>query len=154
MPGSDGLRIWVFWKRRVGSRLWAGRVSSLLRTSPVGCRMGTGRAGNRLGPCRRTVEVVFRPECWLMVWEPGFNPWSSTKDSKMVLDAALLNTQYYKVSIKGKEEQFREGVAPSPINDTGYFLWGECSLMVWELGFNPRSSHTKDSKNSTWCQLA
>ena len=32
----------------------------------------------------------------------------------MVLDASLLNTQYYKVRIKGKVEQSREGVAPSP----------------------------------------
>ena len=34
---------------------------------------------------------------------PGFNPRSNhTKDSKMVLDAALLNTQYYKKRIKAK----------------------------------------------------
>ena len=46
---------------------------------------------------------------------PGFNPRSiHTKDSKMVLDAALLKTQPYMVSIKGKIEQSREGVAPSP----------------------------------------
>ena len=32
----------------------------------------------------------------------------------MVLDASLLNTQHYKVRIKGKVEQPREGVAPSP----------------------------------------
>ena len=32
----------------------------------------------------------------------------------MVLDASLLNTQHYKVRIKGKVEQSREGVAPSP----------------------------------------
>ena len=31
----------------------------------------------------------------------------------MVLDATLLNTQHYKVRIKGKVEQSREGVAPS-----------------------------------------
>ena len=30
------------------------------------------------------------------------------KTQKMVLDAALLNTQNYKVGIKGKVEQFRE----------------------------------------------
>ena len=30
----------------------------------------------------------------------------------MVLDASLLNTQHYKVRIKGKGEQSREGVAP------------------------------------------
>ena len=32
---------------------------------------------------------------------------------KMALDASLLNTQHYKVWIKGKVEQPREGVAPS-----------------------------------------
>ena len=32
----------------------------------------------------------------------------------MVLDASLLNTQHYKVRIKGKVGQSREGVAPSP----------------------------------------
>ena len=36
------------------------------------------------------------------------------KTQKMVLDASLLNTQHYKVRIKGKVEQFSEGVAPSP----------------------------------------
>ena len=36
------------------------------------------------------------------------------KTQKMVLDASLHNTQYYKVRIKGKVEQSREGVASSP----------------------------------------
>ena len=36
------------------------------------------------------------------------------KTQKMVLDASLLNIQHYKVWIKGKIEQSREGVAPSP----------------------------------------
>ena len=36
------------------------------------------------------------------------------KTQKMGLDASLLNTQHYKVRIKGKVEQSREGVAPSP----------------------------------------
>ena len=36
------------------------------------------------------------------------------KTQKMVLDASLLNTQHYKVWTKGKVEQSREGVAPSP----------------------------------------
>ena len=40
---------------------------------------------------------------------PGFSSRSShTKDSKMLLDAALLNNQHYKVRIKGKVEQSRE----------------------------------------------
>ena len=37
------------------------------------------------------------------------------KTQKMVLDASLLNTQHYKVWIKGKVEQSWEGVAPSHI---------------------------------------
>ena len=36
------------------------------------------------------------------------------KTQKMVLEASLLNTQHYKVRIKGKVEQSWEGVAPSP----------------------------------------
>ena len=38
------------------------------------------------------------------------------KTQKMVLDASFLNTQHYKVRIKGKVEQSweRRGVAPSP----------------------------------------
>ena len=37
-----------------------------------------------------------------------------SKTQKMVLDAALQNTQHYKVGIKGKLEQYKEWVAPSP----------------------------------------
>ena len=36
------------------------------------------------------------------------------KTQKVVLDASFLNTQHYKVRIKGKVEESREGVAPSP----------------------------------------
>ena len=37
-----------------------------------------------------------------------------SKTLKMVLDTSLLNTRRYKVRIKGKVEQSRKGVAPSP----------------------------------------
>ena len=37
-----------------------------------------------------------------------------SKDSKMVLDASLHNTQHYNVRIKGKVEQSSEGIVPSP----------------------------------------
>ena len=46
-----------------------------------------------------------------------FNPkLSHTKDSKtkMVLDAALLNTHHYKVQIKGKVEKSRESSSTFP----------------------------------------
>ena len=36
------------------------------------------------------------------------------KTQKMVLDAALLNTQYYKVGIKGKVEQSKERSSALP----------------------------------------
>ena len=36
------------------------------------------------------------------------------KTQKMVLDASLLNTQQYKVGIKGKVEQFREKISALP----------------------------------------
>ena len=46
---------------------------------------------------------------------PDFNPRSShAKDSKMLLDAALLNTQHYKVRIKIKVEQSREKSSTLP----------------------------------------
>ena len=40
--------------------------------------------------------------------------WVILKTQKMVLDAALLNTQQYKVGIKGKVEQPREGSGTFP----------------------------------------
>ena len=45
----------------------------------------------------------------------GFNPrLNHMKDSKMVLDVSLLNTQYSKVWIKGEWSNPEKGVAPSP----------------------------------------
>ena len=42
--------------------------------------------------------------------------WVIPKTQKMVLDAALLNTQHYKVRIKGKVEQSGEWSGPSPLH--------------------------------------
>ena len=41
------------------------------------------------------------------------------KTQKMVLDAALLNTQHYKVRIKGKVEQSREWSSALPYTPVG-----------------------------------
>ena len=41
------------------------------------------------------------------------------KTQKMVLDAALLNTQHYKVRIKGKVEQSRERSNPGKREPSG-----------------------------------
>ena len=52
----------------------------------------------------------------------------------MVLDASLLNTQHYKVRIKGNVEQSREGVAPPYLSiEKGAF--GLPSTMVANFTF-------------------
>ena len=48
----------------------------------------------------------------------------------MVLDASLLNTQHYKVRIKGKVEQSREGVAPSPTLWCGSYRKGSLRVTL------------------------
>ena len=50
------------------------------------------------------------------------------KTLKMVLDASLLNTQHYKVHIRGKVEQSGEGVASSPT--PWYSSYWKGSLLV------------------------
>ena len=52
------------------------------------------------------------------------------KTQKMVLDASLLNTQHYKVRIKGKVEQSREGVAPSPTHWCGSYRKGSLRVTL------------------------
>ena len=60
------------------------------------------------------VELLLGVECLLMARKTGFNSrLSHTKDSIMVLDASLLNTQHYKVWIKDKCCNPGKGVAPS-----------------------------------------
>ena len=53
------------------------------------------------------LSLTERVECSPMARETGF-PVESYQRLKMVLDVALLNTQHYKVRIKGKEEQSKE----------------------------------------------
>ncbi len=56
------------------------------------------------------------------VFANGLGDWGSTpgrvipKTQKMVLDAALLSTQHYKVRIKGKVEQFWEWRRALPLH--------------------------------------
>ena len=52
------------------------------------------------------------------------------KTQKMVLDASLLNTQHYKVRIKGKVEQSREGVAPSPTHRCSSYQKGSLRVTL------------------------
>ena len=55
-------------------------------------------------------------ECLPMAWETEVQSLveSYQRLKKMVLDAALFNTQIYKVQIKGKVEQFRERSSTLP----------------------------------------
>ena len=54
------------------------------------------------------------------VFANGLGDWSSIlgqvipKTQKIVLDAVLLNTQYYKIRLKGKVEQSREWSSALP----------------------------------------
>ena len=71
----------------------------------------------------------------------------------MVLDASLLNTQHYKVRIKGKVEQSREGVAPSPTHWCSSYRKGSLRvtldygrqpyLLIWPIGGALTSATTK-----------
>ena len=57
----------------------------------------------------RAIGIMVR----MFARRPGFNPRSShTKDSKMVLNAILFNTQHYKVRIKGEWSNPGKGVVP------------------------------------------
>ena len=53
------------------------------------------------------------------------------KERERVLDAASLNTQHYKVRIKGKVEQSREGIAPYPTLLHSSYWKGS----LWLVGF-------------------
>ena len=50
------------------------------------------------------------------------------KTQKMVLDASLLDTQYYKVWTKGKWSNQEKGVVPSPTPQCGSYWKGSLTL--------------------------
>ena len=56
--------------------------------------------------------------------------WVIPKTQKMVLDAALLNTQHCKIRIKGKVEQSKKGVAPSPTPQCSSYWKGSLQVTV------------------------
>ena len=62
------------------------------------------------------IQVFWHNELSVRQWSrrSGFNPFFIPKTQKMVLDATLLNTQHYKVRIKGKMEQSREWSSALP----------------------------------------
>ena len=65
----------------------------------------------------------------------------------MVLDAALLNTQYYKVRIKGKVKQSKEGVVPFPTpRRSSYKIGGARGVMVIVV----ENGHGDTSSNPGW----
>ena len=54
--------------------------------------------------------------------------WVISKTQKMILDAALLNTQHYKIRIKGKVEQSREKRSALPLH------LGVVAIEKWAFG--------------------
>ena len=72
--------------------------------------LGSSRE-NITGPLALWVWV----ECLLMIQETGVKPRPShTKASKIILDASLLNSQHYKIRIKGKWSNAKKGVVSTP----------------------------------------
>ena len=55
------------------------------------------------------------------------------KTQKMVLDATLLSTQYYKVRIKSKVEQSRERSSALPYTSNGKWAFGSPLIKVGQL---------------------
>ena len=62
----------------------------------------------------RIFRIPMRMNILWTLWTFYASVYLYSRIKKMVLDASLLNTQHYKVRIKGKVEQSRKGVAPSP----------------------------------------
>ena len=96
----------VCWWKRVGTKKQSVRREEWLREYEVDC-------------CNEVFSLIY---IWQAVsvfahsrGDVGSIPGRVIpKTQKMVVDAFLLNTQHYKVLIKGKVEQSRKGVALSP----------------------------------------
>ena len=72
------------------------------------------------------------------------------KTLKMVLDISLLNTQQYKVRIKGKVEQSTEKSISLSLSLSLSLAHGKSVRQgSGRPGFNPRSRRSKDFKNGT-----
>ena len=74
---------------------------------------------------------------------------SRTKDSKMVLDASLLNTPYYKVLIKGKVEQSKERSSALPYIAIEKGAFRPPSIMVANFTFLVLHYSWKTYENKT-----
>ena len=74
------------------------------------------KMNNCFGISMETDSLASWVECLPMVRETGFQSRfeSYQRLKKMVLDTSLLNTQHYKVRIKGKEEQSKEMISALP----------------------------------------
>ena len=71
---------------------------------------------------------------YIYMIRPGFHRRSNhTKNLKMILNTSLLSTQHYKVRIKGKMEQSREGRRSLPYILLKYFKICPKSLMSAEV---------------------
>ena len=80
------------------------------------------------------LKLSVAPAYIIVKRSPGLNPRSShTKDLKMVLDTPLLNTQQYKVRIKGKVEQSRERRSAVPYTSCSSY-WKRSLLVALDYG--------------------
>ena len=70
----------------------------------------------------------------------------------MVLDTSLLNTQQYKVCIKGKVSNLRKGVAPSPTPQCSSY-WKGNLLVVHDYGCQLYFTYYIVSSNHSYSQI-
>ena len=84
------------------------------------------------------IKNTFKPDIGIMVRVFAYGPgdlgsipdWVIPKTLKMVLDASLLNTQHYKVRIKGKVEKSRERSSALGVVAIKKVAFGSPSTMV------------------------
>ena len=98
-------------------------------------------------PCRKTVVN------WLIVQVGRVFANVIPKTLKMVLDTSLLNTQQYKVCIRGKVEQSRERSTPFPTPRCSSYWKGRLLLALdygcQQLGYKKYHNHTTEWDKST-----
>ena len=123
---SSGLRSFVMWKTSTSSDEDFQENQNILPVIISSYKNKSKSVGTINEPQNNFLPFLpfytYIPDIGLAVWLFANGPGDLgsipgrviLKTQKMVLDVSLLNTQHYKVRIKGKVEKSREGVAPSP----------------------------------------
>ena len=120
----------VLWVLHYNTSFVGARATPCQKTHTLvctfGCRDKTDEKKSLTLPCR----FIYRPTAIMVrmfVNGPGdqgsIPGWVIMKTQEMVLDTSLLNTQHYKVQIKGQWSNPRKGVPPSPTSWCSNYGW-------------------------------